>query len=178
MGAGKTTVGRHLASLLEKRFVDADCELEARTGVKISVIFEIEGEQGFRRREAELLHELTHQSNIVLATGGGAVNESSTRELLKTRGYTIYLAANPTALAARTRRDHRRPLLQNADPELTLLELLRQREPFYREVADLVVETGHANIARLTASILESLRATPETRSWVDAPQRPTAAAR
>ncbi|MGA2549911.1 MAG: shikimate kinase [Burkholderiaceae bacterium] len=165
MGAGKTTVGRQLAAQLNKRFVDADRELEARTGVKISVIFEIEGESGFRRRESELLRELTAESNIVLATGGGAIKDGGTRDLLKTRGYTIYLSAGVAELVARLHDDRRRPLLQNKDPRSTLEELLAEREPFYREVADLIVETGRPNIAKLVSGIVAALQSEANTRA-------------
>ena len=157
MGAGKSTIGRQLATQLNKRFVDADRELEARTGVKIAVIFDIEGEAGFRRREAELLEELTAQTDIVLATGGGAVIDAATREYLKTRGTTIYLCASVPDLMARLRHDRRRPLLRGRDPKATLEGLLVEREALYREVAHLVVETGRPNVVRLAQSILESL---------------------
>jgi 3-dehydroquinate synthase len=168
MGAGKSTIGRQLATQLNKRFVDADRELEARTGVKIAVIFDIEGEAGFRRREAELLEELTAQTDIVLATGGGAVIDAATREYLKTRGTTIYLCASVPDLMARLRHDRRRPLLRGRDPKATLEGLLVEREALYREVAHLVVETGRPNVVRLAQSILESL---PHAQTSVARPE-------
>ncbi len=161
MGAGKTTIGRQLATHLNKRFIDADRELEVRTGVKVSDIFEIEGEAGFRRREAELIKELTGQTNIVLATGGGAVIHAGTREFLRTRGFVIYLCASVPDLVARLRDDRKRPLLKGQDPRVTLETLLAEREPFYKEVADLVVETGRPNVTRLTGVILDALLAMP-----------------
>lgn len=176
MGAGKSTVGRHLAKKLGKRFVDADREIEARTGVPISVIFEIEGEAGFRRREAELIDELTGASDIVLATGGGAVLDAQSRHALKTRGFTIYLCASVDELVARTRHDRNRPLLQGADRGARFAELLEQRDALYREVAQLVVQTGRPGVERLCATILAALDpvatpspegATPPNRSPV-----------
>src|SRR5688572_19454706 len=116
MGAGKTTIGRALARRMSKAFYDSDHEIEARTGVRVQVIFEIEGEAGFRRREAESLERLTGLDNIVLATGGGAVLEPANREYLSSRGCVIYLHARPAELAKRLARDKTRPLLQGADP--------------------------------------------------------------
>ena len=147
MGAGKSTIGRHLAKELGKRFVDSDRELEARTGTTIPVIFDIEGEAGFRRREALLVQELTHETGIVLATGGGAVQDPHTRAALKAGGFTIYLCARLADLVVRTRSDHSRPLLNGVDPRGRLEELLVLRDPWYREVADLVVETGRPSIS-------------------------------
>jgi shikimate kinase len=157
MGAGKSTVGRHLAKRLDKRFIDADREIEARTGVPISVIFEIEGEAGFRRREAELIDQLTGESDIVLATGGGAVLNEDSRHALKTRGFTIYLCASVDELVARTRHDKQRPLLQNSDRPARIAELLEARDPLYREVAHMVVQTGRPGVDRLGAAILAAL---------------------
>src|SRR5262249_62169081 len=116
MGAGKTTVGRQLAKRLGKTFHDADRDIEERTGVSVTVIFEIEGEAGFRKREAEAIEQLTALDDIVLATGGGAVLDCRTRAHLKSRGFVIYLHALPAVLWHRTRADKARPLLQGADP--------------------------------------------------------------
>lgn len=140
MGAGKTTVGRHLAKRLKLRFIDCDHEIEARSGVKIPVIFEIEGEAGFRRRESSLIDELTHQDGIVLATGGGAVLAQENRNNLARTGFVVYLSATPRTLHERTRHDKNRPLLQVDDPMARILELYEQRDPLYRSVADLIVE--------------------------------------
>lgn len=154
MGAGKTTVGRQLAKRLGKTFYDADREIEARTGVAVAVIFDIEGETGFRKREAEVLEHLTTLDDIVLATGGGAVLDSRNRERLKGRGFVIYLHALPPVLWQRTRSDKSRPLLQDGDPRERLDALYTSRDPLYREVADLVIETGRQGIGPLLAQVL------------------------
>lgn len=140
MGAGKTTVGRQLAKRLHRRFVDADQEIEARTGVRIPVIFEIEGEAGFRRRETQVIDALSRERDLVVATGGGAVLDPANRASLKHSGLVIYLAAAPEILFERTRMDRNRPLLQVEDPLTRLRQLHAERDPLYREVADVVVE--------------------------------------
>ncbi len=157
MGAGKTTIGRALAKKLDKQFVDADHEIEARSGVSIPVIFEIEGEAGFRQREAEVLRALTAREGIVLATGGGAVLRPDNRELLKSRGTVIYLRAGISQILQRTAKDKNRPLLQIEDPQQRLEELSREREPLYHDVAHLVVDTGRPNISSLVQVILAQL---------------------
>ncbi len=157
MGAGKSAVGRQLAAQLGRTFFDIDHEIEARTGVAIPVIFDIEGEAGFRKREEHVIDELSQHSGLVLATGGGAVLCASTRLRLKERGFTIYLNAKISDLWHRTKNDRNRPLLACADPRQRLEELLEARDPWYREVADLVVETGKPSVTRLVASIVEQL---------------------
>lgn len=157
MGAGKTSVGRMLARRMNKDFLDADTEVERVTGVKIPVIFEIEGESGFRAREEKMIEQLTAMDGIVLATGGGAVMSPTNRALLKGRGRVIYLRAAPEDLWKRTRRDRNRPLLQTADPLGKLRELHEQRDPLYREVADLIVDTGSQSVAHLTSRIQQLL---------------------
>lgn len=142
MGAGKTTIGRLLAKRLGKRFVDADHEVEARTGVSIPVIFEIEGEAGFRRRESQVVEDLCRDSGLVIATGGGVVLSPGNREAIKGGGFVVYLCAPPELLYARTRNDRNRPLLQVADPLGRLRELYGQRDPLYREVADMVIDAA------------------------------------
>jgi shikimate kinase len=157
MGAGKTTVGRQLAKRLGKTFVDADKEIETRTGVRVAVIFDIEGEAGFRRREAEVLEQLTALGDIVLATGGGAVLDPRNREQLKSRGFVIYLHAQPQDLWQRTRNDKSRPLLQGSDPRGRLEALYAERDPLYREVAHMVIDTGRQSVSSLLTQVLGKL---------------------
>ena len=159
MGSGKTTIGRLLARRLGKRFIDSDHAIEARTGASIPWIFEIEGEASFRRREAEMIRELTGQEGIVLATGGGAVLDPASRALLAGRGTVVYLRAGIGSILQRTSHDKNRPLLQTADPRRKLEELLAQREPLYREIADLVIDTGRPNVQSMVQTILEQLDA-------------------
>ncbi len=149
MGAGKTTVGKLLAKHLGKQFIDSDHEIERRTGVKVHLIFELEGEAGFRAREGAIIEELTQQENIVLATGGGAILQAENREALHNRGTVIYLRANVEDLWRRTRHDKSRPLLQTENPRARLQQLLSQRDPLYRETAHLVVDTGEQNVQKL-----------------------------
>jgi len=157
MGAGKTTVGRQLARRLGKRFFDTDQEIEQRTGVRVAVIFEIEGESGFRAREAQALQLLTAEDDIVLATGGGVVLDPANRARLAHRGFVIYLRAQPRDLYLRTRHDKSRPLLQTGDPLARLEELHQIRDPFYQEVSDLIVETGRQNVGVLVDHLLKRL---------------------
>lgn len=157
MGAGKTTIGRQLAQALNKEFIDSDHEIEARTGVNIPLIFELEGESGFRDREAVVIDELTAQDNVVLATGGGAVLRKENRQHLGERGRVIYLQATVDQLLERTRRDRNRPLLQADDPRARLESLLQEREPLYLELADLVISTGQGSIPKVVESIIHQL---------------------
>jgi len=157
MGAGKTTIGRILARKLGKRFIDSDHEIEARTGASIPWIFEIEGEESFRRREAEVIRDLCGQDDIVLATGGGAILSADNRARLAAGGTVVYLLANVHSILQRTGHDKNRPLLQTADPRRKLEELLIQREPLYREIAELVIDTGRPNVQSMVQSILDQL---------------------
>jgi shikimate kinase len=158
MGAGKTTVGRQLAKRLGRRFVDADHEIEARTGVRIPTIFEIEGEAGFRRREAEAIEALTREHGLVLATGGGAVLDPANRRRLREAGLVVYLRVLPLVLYERTRHDRNRPLLQVADPLGRLEELFGQRDPLYREVADVIVDTSAGGVGSLVRRVEQEIR--------------------
>ncbi len=175
MGAGKSTVGKVLASRLGKTFIDADHEIEARTGVKIPVIFDLEGETGFRKREAEVIDDLTQLSDIVLATGGGAVMDIGSRNCLRTRGFTIYISSSVNELWQRTRHDRNRPMLQTRDPLRKLQELLQLREPLYREVADLVIETGRPSVSKLIGQILQELEVRPECKGLLSTMPNETA---
>ncbi|HEU5398370.1 MAG TPA: shikimate kinase AroK [Gammaproteobacteria bacterium] len=156
MGAGKTAIGRELARLLKLDFLDADQELERRTGADIPLIFEKEGEAGFRRRERELLQELTQRQGLVLATGGGAVLDPANREALS-RGFVIYLKATVAAQAARTGKNRNRPLLQSTDPKARLTELFAVRAPLYEGLARLTVDTDSGQVKKIAEHIVEAL---------------------
>ena len=142
MGSGKTTMGRTLAKHLGKVFVDSDEEIQNRTGVNIPHIFDVEGEPGFRLRETAAIADLVKRDNMVLASGGGAVLAEQNRMLLQHNGIVIYLRASVHDLWQRTRHDRNRPLLQTGDPYGKLMELYRQRDPLYRQVADIVIQSG------------------------------------
>jgi shikimate kinase len=157
MGAGKTSVGRVLAKRLQKTFYDSDHVIENRTGVKIPVIFEIEGEAGFRVRESAVVDELTAQCDIVLATGGGTVLSEKNRETMRARGTVVYLRASVRDLLNRTRHDKNRPLLQATDPRARLSELYEKRDPLYREVAHLTVDTGNQSLTSLVSRLCQLL---------------------
>ena len=158
MGAGKTTIGRQVASELSLDFYDSDHEIEKRTGVTITHIFDIEGETGFRKRETAMLDELTDTKGIVLATGGGAILKPENRQFLMSRGTTIYLYASIETLLERTSKDRNRPLLQTEDPRAKLEELLEIRDPLYRETADIIIDTGRDSIRLAIKEILEKLQ--------------------
>jgi shikimate kinase len=157
MGAGKSTIGRQLSNVLKKEFKDSDHEIVARTGASIPLIFEIEGESGFRKREAAMIDELTAKHDLVLATGGGAVLDENNRQLLRQRGVVIYLYASLEQLFERTRRDRNRPLLQTENPRARLEQLMAERDPIYREVADMVVHTDDRSIKSVVKEILVRL---------------------
>jgi shikimate kinase len=154
-GSGKSTVGRLLAREAQRSFIDCDREVEARSGVSIATIFELEGEAGFRKRETAVLDELTQRPDVVLATGGGAVLAETNRTYLKTRGLVIYLQASTDELVRRTAGDKARPLLAGDDPRGRLLELLAVRQPLYEATAHLSFHSGTANPRRLVKRILE-----------------------
>ncbi len=157
MGAGKSTVGRQLGKTLKKQFVDCDKEIEKRTGASISLIFDLEGEAGFRKREQRMIDELTAGEHIVLATGGGAVLDEQNRARLMSRGFVVYLNAPLDLLIERTSRDRARPLLQTDDPKTRIAELLEARDPLYRKVADTVVETDRRSARYVVKEIQQRL---------------------
>lgn len=157
MGAGKTTIGKLLAKHLGKDFYDTDHEIEKRTGVKIPVIFELEGEAGFRKRETAVIQDLTKLNNIVMATGGGAVIAEENRQLLQANGTVIYLRANVNELWHRTRNDKHRPLLQNVDIRAKLEQLYAERNPLYTQTATFIIDTGNQPVASLLNRIEKSL---------------------
>lgn len=161
MGAGKTTIGRLLAKKLGRDFYDSDAEIERRTGVKIPVIFELEGEAGFRKRETAVLTELTQLNNIILATGGGAVLAEENRALLKKHGTIIYLRAQVHDLWQRTRDDKMRPLLQGGDLRKKLQQLTLDRAPIYTALADYIVDTGAQSSDSIAQHIEQLLKAPP-----------------
>ena len=158
MGAGKSTIGKQLARELGKQFRDSDSEIEKRTGVNIDVIFDIEGEQGFRQRETRILKELVEERGIVLATGGGAILAPENRQLLSDNGLIIYLKASAEHLAGRVKLDRRRPLLQTGDKLAKIRELMTQRDPVYQQLADLVVETNNRSIPRVVREISKMIK--------------------
>ena len=158
MGAGKTTIGRALARRLALEFADTDRELVERTGVSVATIFEIEGEEGFRRRESALLAELAARPGLVVATGGGAVLGEANRELMRANGTVVYLRARLDRLWERTRHDSSRPLLRTPDPRDTLAKLLESREPLYLGCAHVVVDTGAQSAAVLAGRVATALR--------------------
>lgn len=159
MGAGKTTIGRVLAKRLGMSFVDSDHEIEARTGVRIPTIFEIEGEDGFRRRESQVIADLATMEGYVVATGGGVVLRPENRENLKAGGFVAYLDVPPQALYERTRHDRSRPLLQVADPLAKLRELHQERDPLYREVADLVIDGSRVSAQSVLQILIKEVEA-------------------
>ncbi len=157
MGAGKTTVGRLLARRLKRAFHDSDHEIERRCGVSIPVIFDVEGEAGFRARESQVIAALAALEGIVLATGGGAVLSADNRRRLAECGTVVYLHARPADLWARVRHDRNRPLLATPDPLERLAQLYAQRDPLYREIADIVLETGVQSAQALGKQLLARL---------------------
>ena len=157
MGAGKSAVGRQLARMLHLSFVDSDDEIESRTGVDIPFIFEKEGEEGFRKREAKVIDDLSALDGVILATGGGAVVDSQSRSRLGARGFVVYLHTTVDQQLARTQKGRHRPMLENGDRRKILEELMALRDPMYREIADLVVETDGRKVKAVASEILERL---------------------
>ncbi len=153
MGAGKSTLGKRLARSLRLKYCDSDDELVAKTGASISLIFDVEGEDGFRAREAKLLEELTQRENLVLATGGGIILKEENRKILRERGYVVYLHAPLDRLLERTSKDSNRPLLQTKNPRARLSEILDERSSLYQQTADLSIDTDKLTIAQIIQKI-------------------------
>jgi len=158
MGAGKTTIGKYLAQQLKLQFADTDSEIERRTGADIPWIFEIEGEEGFRSREQQVVEEMTDWNDYVLATGGGVVMRAENRRALASRGFVIYLHATVDEQVRRTQKDKRRPLLQTGDPEQTLRELMAIRDPLYREISDHVINTDGCSPKTVAQRLVKELQ--------------------
>jgi shikimate kinase len=157
MGAGKTTIGRRLAQVLRRDFLDSDHEIEQRAGASIPLIFAVEGEVGFRAREKTVIAEFTRRPGIILATGGGVVLDPDNRRCLAGRGFVVYLCASVDEQLRRTRGDSHRPLLQTADPRAKLAQLFAQRDPLYRAVADCIIPTEDRSLGQVTRDILNRL---------------------
>ena len=167
MGAGKTTLGRRLARHFGLEFLDLDEEIERRTGAPVTLIFDLEGELGFRARESALLAEVLSEDGRAVATGGGSVLASENRERMRARGFVVYLPASVSQQLERLRRDRKRPLLAAPDRQAKLVELAATRDPLYRDVADLVLPAEGASVERAARRAAEAIE-----RLW----QRGTAA--
>ena len=158
MGAGKSTLGKYLSEMLHMDLYDSDQEIERRTGADIAWVFDVEGEEGFRKREEQVISDLSEMQGIVLATGGGAIKSSLTRNRLSARGIVVYLETPIEKQLARTQRDKRRPLLQTEEPPREVLtRLAEEREPLYREIADYVVRTDELTAKQVATQIVELL---------------------
>ncbi|MFB0974842.1 MAG: shikimate kinase AroK [Tolumonas sp.] len=158
MGAGKSTIGKYLSEMLHMDLYDSDQEIERRTGADIAWVFDVEGEEGFRKREEQVISDLSELQGIVLATGGGAIKSSLTRNRLSARGIVVYLETPIEKQLARTQRDKRRPLLQTEEPPReVLMRLAEEREPLYREIADYVVRTDELTAKQVATQIVEQL---------------------
>ena len=162
MGAGKSSVGKRLAKQLNRKFYDCDRVLEERTGVAITTIFELEGEQGFRQRESKLLQELVDTENSVIATGGGVILLAENIQLLSKNSVVVYLSASVNSQIKRTRHDKKRPLLQTQDRHATLQELAHTRNPIYREVADITIDTDTQSINSSIEQIIKHVNNTKQ----------------
>jgi shikimate kinase len=161
MGAGKSTIGRRLANMLAMEFYDSDHEIEKRTGADIPLIFEIEGEEGFRKREKAVIDELSCKSGVVLATGGGAILDESNRQRLSERGVIVYLRTSVSQQLMRTRHDQNRPLLQTENPKEKLRELMEIRDPLYQGIAQVTVDTDGRSILSVANEIIKKLDLRP-----------------
>ncbi|WP_165680637.1 shikimate kinase AroK [Metapseudomonas otitidis] len=161
MGAGKSTIGRLLAKELRLPFKDSDKEIEQRTGANIPWIFDVEGEQGFRDREQTMIQELCEADGLVVATGGGAVLRPANREALRSGGRVVYLYTSVEQQIGRTSKDRNRPLLRTADPAKVLRDLMAIRDPLYREIADIIIETDERPPRLVVQEILDRLQGLP-----------------
>lgn len=159
MGVGKTTVGRRLAELLGRDFYDVDQEVEAHTGTSINIIFDVEGEPGFRTRETRMLEDLSAHLGAVIATGGGAVKSNENRDIMRRHGKVVYLHADVNTQVNRTRFCRNRPMLQDTDRKRTLTKLMQEREPLYRELADCVIVTDRRPAHLVAREIAKKLEA-------------------
>jgi shikimate kinase len=173
MGVGKTTIGKVLADQLKLDFYDSDREIEASTGADIPWIFDVEGETGFRLREARMIADLTARKGIVLATGGGAVLAAENRQHLKERGFVVYLRASLSQQLERTSRDRNRPLLQTPDPAARIAELMKIRDPLYRETADIEVDTNRRSPRMVSQEIIKRLAKSRTAESSGKASNKP-----
>ncbi|NQY51297.1 MAG: shikimate kinase AroK [Piscirickettsiaceae bacterium] len=158
MGSGKSTIGRQLAKALKRNFFDSDNEIEKRTGVSISRIFEMEGEAGFRARERKIISELTSLKKIILATGGGSILVKENRQALKSQGDVVYLTASHKQLLKRTAQNKMRPLLRTEDPQQQIIKLLRQRDVLYRSITDVILQTGNQSIQHTVSNVIKQLK--------------------
>jgi shikimate kinase len=177
MGSGKSAVGRQLARALGMPFLDSDHEIEQRTGVDIPMIFEREGEAGFRRREHDMIAELTARERIVLATGGGAVLDPDNRRHLAERGWVVYLETSVAQQVERAGRTRHRPLLQGVDPALRLQDLLRIREPLYREIADFTLSTNRRRVPQVADRVVQAYAAAHAARATTEPAEPPPSSA-
>ena len=158
MGSGKTTIGKHISKALEMDFLDTDHAIEAKTGVNIATIFELEGEEGFRLREQNLLMDIIDQQKMVIATGGGIVLREKNRQLLQQLGRVVYLRSNLKDLILRLKDDNTRPLIQNVDLAKKFNDLIKEREPLYMEIADFIINTNNKKINEIKKELLELLK--------------------
>lgn len=154
MGAGKTSVGRFLAKRLDKIFYDTDEEIEKRLGASLTWIFDLEGMQGYRQREARVIDELTHLADTVISTGGGCVETPEVRDYLQQRGTVIYMEVSLQTQLERLKRDKKRPLLQGENPQDVLIQLWEKREPYYETIADFTIATDQGSVRDVCESIL------------------------
>ena len=159
MGSGKTSIGALIAKALAKEFVDTDQEIEASTGVDISYIFDVEGESGFRKREEALVASMTQKKNIVLATGGGAIESEKNRRCLASNGFVVYLETTINDQVLRAKPSRKRPLLENVDPKKKLQELMQKRKGLYESIADTIVNTEGHNSHSLAKQVIENFDA-------------------